>query len=242
MKKLFLLAGLIFFGAVNAQFAVTDHEGNPILDGSVHSYSSTSIDEATLGFFVQNTGTSNITMKIQCMEISNATGAGMELCFGDVCLSSVSVGTAYPPGPGVVLAPGATNSQFDHFFNTNPGDGVNYPMDYVFRFYQLDSEGDEIGTPLFMTYRYTGTLATAEFELAAVGASIQSTLVNDVLNINANKNVSLQLFDVNGKLITSYRLASGNHSLDVSSFSTGMYIANFSNDEGQQYSAKIVKK
>ena len=244
MKKTLLLFGFLFITAVQAQFTVTKHYGTAITNGQVFTYTTLDYAEASLGFFVHNNTTSDINIRIECVEITNGTGAGMELCFGDVCLSSVSAGYYYPSHP-VTIAPNGTNSEFDHFYNTNPGDGQN-PIEYKFRFFQVDSQGDEIGDSLMITYRYAGTLGIDGFdfsnELGAVGVMLKSTLIGNDLDIKTLKNVQAVMYDINGHLISNQALNAGNHSINTANLSSGVYIMQFKNEQGQSGSARFIKK
>ena len=52
-----------------------------------------------------------------------------------------------------MLDPGESMGFGDHFYNTDEGDGTNYPLEYVFKFFELNGNGD----PITITYRYDGT-------------------------------------------------------------------------------------
>jgi hypothetical protein len=46
----------------------------------------------------------------------------------------------------------------------------------------------------------------------------------DILNVNTKEDASIQLFDINGRIVYQNFLAAGNHKLDVSSYGKGVYI------------------
>jgi hypothetical protein len=46
----------------------------------------------------------------------------------------------------------------------------------------------------------------------------------DILNVNTKEDASIQLFDINGRIIYQSFLVAGNHKLDVSSYGKGVYI------------------
>ncbi len=46
----------------------------------------------------------------------------------------------------------------------------------------------------------------------------------DILNVNTKEDASIQLFDINGRMVYQDFLAAGNHKLDVSSYGKGVYI------------------
>lgn len=241
MKKILILLTILYFNGIQAQITVAKLDGTPILNNDVINFNSISDPQASLDFHVFNNSSANIKVKIECVSLTNADGTGMELCFGNVCLSSVSAGESYPNNP-VTIAPNSSNGLFDHFYNTNAGNG-QYPADYVFRFYQIDALGNEIGNSITLTYRYTSTLSTTNFNsLNSIGVSIESNFIEKELEITTVNNIEMNLYNMNGKEIRKQTLNSGNHTVDASSLSSGTYIINFKTDEGQIRTSKFIKK
>lgn len=240
MKKVLLFLGLLAVSATQAQMSVTKSDGTPVTEGQVFSFNSLDYEDAYFGFLVHNNSSQTITARIECVNVINGTGAGMELCFGDVCLASVSPGHAYPSS-AVAIAPGGTNSQFDHFLNTTPNNGGI--TDYIFKFYMEDAMGDPVGNSVTVTYRYDPNgLSTTAFNANATTAMVKSSIVENNLEIRASKNVQMELFDVNGKSVNRQNLSAGDHSIDVSRLSAGIYILSFNTESNQKSSVKIVKK
>ncbi len=241
MRKILLLSALFCIGLLQAQMSVSLN-GVTIADNQIFSYNTTTYPQASLDFKVNNSSSSSINVRIECVETINSDGSGMELCFGNVCLSSVHGGTSYPSTP-VTIAPNSMDTGVNHFYNTNLGDGQNSPMDFVFRFYQVDNQGQEVGNSIFLTYRYTNALAIASFSnaLANIGISLKSTTVHDQIELAVSKNVQLEVYDLNGKIVAQKALLAGEQSLDVSNLSIGTYIINFNSSTGQKASAKIIK-
>lgn len=221
-----------------AQFSVTKHDGTPIADNQVLTFNSLNYMDALLEFYVHNNSNAPISMQIECVEITNGTGSGMELCFGNVCLSSVSPGQYYPNIP-VTILPGGTNSQFDHFLNSNPGDGQN-PIDYQFRFFMVNSEGDEVGPSTSFIYRYAPQLGVESSEAGRMGIVVRSA--NNNLEIQSAQNADVAIYDMNGKMLTTQKLESGISSVDVAHLSAGVYILNFKNAAGKTAAEKFVKR
>jgi hypothetical protein len=241
MKKLLLLSALFLITAAQAQFSVTKHDGTPIADNQVLTFSSLNYADAILEFYVHNNSNAPISMQIECVDITNGSGAGMELCFGNVCLSSVSEGHSYPNIP-VTIMPGETNSQFDHFLNSNPGDGQN-PIEYLFRFYMVNSEGDEIGSSTSFIYRYAPQLGLPGFgssEAGKMGILVKSASNN--LEIQSMQNADMAIYDMNGKLVANQKLTVGVSAIDTAHMAAGVYILNFKNEEGKTASEKFVKR
>ena len=161
---------------MTAQFTVEDHDGNPIVDGDLVSYGVTTYPEASLDFFVNNTSaTDDINMKIEFVSALNADGSQMELCFG-LCYTGIIIGQVYPPGNEVItITPGGQTLAGNHMYNADPGDGTHI-IEYVFRFYQVDGSGNEIGTPMSMTYRYDPALGVND--IAKLDVAVKSTVCN----------------------------------------------------------------
>ncbi len=238
MKKVLFFLGLLACTAVQAQITVTKTDGTPIANNQIFSFNSLEYDDAYFGFLVHNNTSASIDVKILVQSITNATGAGMELCFGNVCLASVSQGNAYPSS-AVTIAPGGTNSEFDHFLNSNPGTGG--VVDYRFTFYIEDEFGGLASEILSMTYRYDATLAADSFTAPQTSAQLKSSVVQNTLEIKTFNNTTLEVFDVNGKLLRKENLMGGEHTLDVSDLASGVYIARF-NSDSQSSTAKFIKK
>jgi hypothetical protein len=245
MKKILFILSILFVSGIQAQMTVTKHDGTPITNGQVLNFNTFGNPAADLGFYVHNNSASNISVRIRCESITNTDGTGMELCFGGVCLSAVQASRSYPSSAVVIPANG-TNAAFDHFYKTNQGGASNVTMDYVFKFYQLDGSGNEVGNAITFTYRYDPTLGVEDFssfnQMKNLGVTLKSNLINNSLEIEASKNVKMEIYDLNGRLVSNHSLASGNQSIDASNLNSSIYILNFTNDEGQKASTRIIKR
>ena len=243
MKKIIFAFAFFALSYAQAQMTVTKLDGTPIVNGQIISFSSLIYNQASLGFKINNTSSSTIYTRIRCESITNTDGIGMELCVGPSCISDVVAGHSYPSNAVAIPANG-TNGNSDHFYNSNPGNGVNYPMDYVFKFYQVDtSTGNEIGNSITFTYRYSPNLVKESFDesLSNMGITLKSSLIQNQIDIQALKETNVKIYDLNGKLIKSVNIISGNNTIDASNLLTGVYILNCSNEEGKRGSIKIVK-
>lgn len=241
--KLILFFAILCGFLSTAQISVSRVGGGLINDGDIVSFSSNTYPSASLEFHVSNASSTPTKVKIRVMSITNADGSMMELCFGIVCLSSVHEGSAYPSTP-VTIPANSTENNFNHFFSSDPGDGTNYPIDYVFKFYQVDDSGIEIGNAITFTYRYTGgTLNTNSFEaLSAKGLNLKSTLINNQIEYSASSNGTIELYDLSGKIIQSTYVNSGDGAIGAENLSNGLYILSFTNAENKKASIKISKK
>jgi hypothetical protein len=239
MKKLIYLVVLFTGISLQAQIAVTKHDGTPITDNQILTYNSTDYNLSALEFYVRNNGSSSTRVLIECVSLTNTDGTGFELCFGNQCLSAVSAANSYPDTP-VTLAPNATNGNFDHFYNSNPGNGQI--MDFVFRFYQVDLGGNEVSNSITFTYRYNPNLAVNSFSaLSSMGVQLASTTMTNNLELTAAKNMQLELIDLAGKTVSTYAIQTGNNQLSVAQLSAGVYIARFTTNEGASGTIKLIK-
>jgi hypothetical protein len=236
--SLFALSTLTSF----AQISLSKLDGTPILNGDIVTFTQATDPQSSLNFHVTNNTSSPVLTKILFVSATNYNGTNFQLCYGTECIDNITVGQSYP-NPAFELPANGQNGNYDHFLNTNTGDGVNYPMDFVFKVYAVDGTGAEYGTPITFTYRYDPTLASTSFtNLKSMGVEVTNTSVENNLELITSENISLNLFDINGKKVYSQDLESGNQSIDLSNLSSNVYILNITNAENQQGSIKIVKK
>ena len=137
-------------------YEVEDLDGNIFVNNQTVEFSVLDYPDASLGFYVRNTSSETIAMRIEVESMSGTDGSLMELCFGE-CYYGVTTGTSYPinpSSPNVNIEPGQTQlSSGDHFFNSDGGDG-NTPVEYTFKFYLADEAGNQNGTAFRINYRY----------------------------------------------------------------------------------------
>jgi hypothetical protein len=239
MKNKIAFVFLLAITSLQAQITLSKHDGTIISNGQVLSYSSLEYSQASFEFFVRNTGSTSTRVFVECVSTTNTDGTAFELCFGNQCLSEVAAGNSYPDTP-VTLAPNGVNGNFDHFYNANPGNGQ--VMDLVFRFYQIDLGGNEIGNSITFTYRYNPNLATDSFSaLAALGVRLQSTTMQNQLELTADKSMQLELVDMAGKTVQQTSINQGVNQVDVAQLSAGVYVARFRDNQGASSSIKVVK-
>lgn len=241
MKKLFLSIAFFSCLASFAQLSVKKLDGTPIVTGDVFTFHELEEPDNYLGFKVYNTSNASIKVRAKVVDVINSTGTDLQLCLGDICLNTITAGNSYPSSP-VTIAANGQNSNFDHILNNNPGIDTSQPVEYVIRISQVDNAGVEIGTGVTFTYRYTSVLANETFVPNQNDVTLKSSIVNSTLDIRAAKNVMMELFDTNGKSIRRENLSSGDHSIDVSDLSSGMYILSFNTETNQKTTAKFIKK
>ena len=127
----------------------------------------------------------------------------------------------------------------NHFVNRNPGNGSDV-LEYVFRYYQVDTNGDETGTDLTITYLYDPQLGVNDVN--KLDLNIQSTMISDVLEMDTMEDLTLQVYDINGKVIMSQNLEAGQQRIDMSQLSTQYYILHFTNNKGVSDVVKVMKR
>lgn len=241
MKKIVLLLMLFISAFGFSQISLSRHNLTPLVNGQVVVFNTAVSPASELDFFVKNNSTTASTnVKISCVALLNNDGTGFELCFGPDCISNVEEGMTYPINqPYVTLAPGASSGNEGHFLNTTVGSGV-YPKDYSFRFYQV---GNPTGNTIDITYRFDPSLTIDEVnQLETSGVILKSSLVETQLDLDVLKATNMEIYDLNGKQVLTKKLEYGIQSVDVSNFSSGVYLINFVNEKGATSSSKFIKK
>ena len=243
MKKFYLTLSILFIGilTIQAQFTVSTHDGTPITDGSVFTYSThgTGIppepNGSDLEFYVVNTSSETSTITLEYMDMINADGEGDNLCIFGLCYvpPSINVGDTWSK----TFLPGeSTFEDGDHFFNTDEGDGVNYPVEYVFRFFDVEGNGD----PITFTYRYDGTVSVED--MPQVNFKLYPTVSSDFVNLVVDETVSARLINTQGQLIKQFSFEPGTNIIDLRSFSKQMYYLVLTNKQGYESLTKLIIK
>lgn len=245
MKKITLLAIPFFLISyiMNAQFEVKRIDGTPFTDGEVIEFTSYGNASAELKFLVYNNATQNLDFRIRCMNLVNTTGTNFQLCWGYECIPDVAAGGIYPNYQNIINAGGNTIGLGDSFKNFNPGDGTNYPIDHTFRFLTRDvTTGANVGSTFNLTYRYQGPLSVDKKDkMDQMGIKVLNTFVNNYIGLEIQKEVSYYLTNLQGQIISKGNINS-NTNLDMSFAQSGVYLLNFSNNDGLSDSIKIYKK
>ncbi len=238
-KKLLLLTLLLVAFVVKAQYVIVDQNGDEITDGMIAEFSSTEYELAELQFFVTNNGAETINMRIEFVSADNGNGNGFQLCFGQ-CYIDLVIGQTVPPTPGfIAIASGETTGEGNHFYNSNEGDGVSI-QDYVFRFYETDEDGVDIGNPLTITYRYNPLLGTEDFN--ELNVNIASTIFENEMIVNAIEELDMVVYDLQGRLVKNQKLNIGQQNINMSDLSSQLYIVKFNNRDGASKTMKVLVK
>lgn len=250
MKKIILLAGLLLCGITNAQVINVYGTSDQIFDGDVITFNTLDAEDATLPLSVENISGSSINLKLRMDYMENAdnlpgiANSQLQFCFGEECYFTVDVGDAVPSMvTGLTLTPGGINPAGDHFVSVYPGDNPALPVVYTMSFIQVDGAGNQIGEDLLtFTYKYQPELGVNDFAaLQNMGINVKNTVVKNQLDIDASLTATMQVYDINGKLVKTADIANGSQSVDLSALNTAVYIAKFTTAENKTSQIRIVK-
>lgn len=242
--RLLLLSVLGSVALANAQYTVTDEDGNVLHDGDVLEYGTLEQPEADYDFYVTNDNPSEeIYSRIHYISETNASNPDFaELCYGFTCYYGIPLNTTVPPmhNEPMAISVGETTGMGNHLYSNDPGNGEGN-VDFVFAFRQYEDEAGtiETGTPLTFTYRYNASLGVNG--VTKVNSSVISTRVNDQLAMEINEPVQVKVFDMQGKLVKQADFDAGRQVMDVSSLSSQQYIVQFTNKGGAHKTSKILK-
>lgn len=248
MKKISLMLlvfGFVYSNAQNQDYVVKDLAGNTYENNSVHIFDEFGYGDdgitpkAKIELVVHNQGSSIITVIGEIVEMTNANPTdNAAFCFGGECYYNVVEGGRYPTS-GVMIAPGTSQGNRDYFGNL---DGHTSPIEYKFRFLQLDANGVEIpNTSFYLTYRYESVMSVLDANTIAI-AQVYPTVAKGFTNVTLKENASVQVLNMEGKAVKSLNLKSGNSQLDLSGLSAGVYLIQFKGDSGLTTIKKVVVK
>ncbi len=247
MKKVYLTGlFLIFINLINAQITILDGNGNVIEDESVFEFNSVDPNGmvenpvAKLSYYIQNNTSSQIEVKAAIVEIIGSDGSNVQFCM-EVCLFDITETSVVPSssGSGFFIAAGATTGPGIYFWNFN--DSNDY-ISYKFKVFQVDSSGNETGTPIHINYVYNATASTPNMTLQKLGVQVNNTLVNNEFTFTTTSAMAMDLFDINGRNVASKSFNEGTNLYNASELNAGIYIAKFTDKQGQTASVKIVKQ
>lgn len=245
--KVFFCTMLFFSGLfINSQnefaFVIESEDGEILDNNQVLEFNSVQYPNASYTFFVRNLTSESINVRAEVLNISGTDGSMMEFCFGE-CYFGIDLNTPYPLNSFVTIEPGETQTSVgDHFFNQDSGDGTN-PVSFQFRFYMVDSEGNEVFsipelmTDYFVTYQYQAQSFSLDENFSE---NLQIFLDQKILTISAPSEYTVSLFNISGKNILTTGLNEGINSIDVSNIANGIYILKFNDDFNRSDYRKIL--
>lgn len=241
--KFTILTALFCYLLSYSQMVVKKLDGTTINNGDIFSYNTVDEESASLKFTVfNNSSTESMLVKIQCTSVSNSDGQEFQFCFGGYCFFSVFEGMMNPmDAPGYLINPGSNTGDADHFWNLKTASTTGqYPMDFKFKIFEVDPLGNEIGTPVNITYRYAGALAVNDVSMQK-DITIKNTVIKDILSFDSKSAADLQVIDYSGKLVSQNKVSKGNNEVNLQKLQAGVYILKFSNSEGKSFTSKIIK-
>lgn len=247
MKKLISTLFVLMASFVFAQdFTVTNGDNGEITNGEVFTFTTLG-EDTSVQILIHNNADENLYFKLRAESGENTSGVTVNFCFGEVCLYSFNPGQYVPPTiyENVTISPGGINDIDDKFFITTDAVIENTPVLFEFGLYQYDSaEQDQTtGTKvLAFSYQYAPTSSTPNMTLQKLGVQVNNTLVNNEFSFTTTSDMTMELFDLNGRSVASRSFNEGANFYNTSGLNAGIYIAKFSNKEGQTASVKIVKQ
>lgn len=249
MKKLFLSAivAIGFLGTSSGQFRLMNQNGTAeteddtlINDGDVVVFNTYEYNAAKLKFLTYNDSSDDMFVRVECEGLTNTNGAHMEVCYG-FCYTGIETFVGYPLDNPVYVAPGTHQGIFDDYFSNV--DGSSDLIEYNFRFYQTDAEGFEIeGTSYRFTYRYDANMAISDVTSSIAIAEVYPTVVKGFTNVTLKENAKVQVLNLEGKVVKTLEMLSGNSQLDLSGLAAGTYLVQFQGISGLNTTKKIVVK
>lgn len=250
MKKIILLAGLLFCGLAQAQIVITTNNGAELTENFQFLTSSlSSAAQNSLQIHVQNNTANPIKIKMKLLEFENAAqnGADPEMqyigfCFGEICYYEVAEGNTVPNPTGYTIAAGSSNTEGDHFISTYPGDDPTLPVQYNLQLIEVNDAGEQINVLRNFSYRYEPTASVDDLAgLQNMGITVKNTVVSSMLELDSAHNATLQLFDITGKLVKGATVTEGVQAIDLSALNAAVYIAKFTTTENKTAQIRIVK-
>tara|TARA_S200000501_G_scaffold26621_1_gene22920 strand:- start:14953 stop:15714 length:762 start_codon:yes stop_codon:yes gene_type:complete len=232
------------FSQIEYAITLEDLEGNSFSDNDILQFDTVEYPDASFTYKIRNNTSETIKVRVEVESFSGTDGSMMELCFGE-CYFGVSLGQSYPINqaqPYVYIAANSTQiADGDHFFNSDPGNG-DVPVEYSFRFYMCDENGDELvsqaelQTDFFIHYYYSTSLGLNNLD----DLKLVYYISNDKLFINSESNLSLKIYDLAGKIISENLILVGDNLIDIINLSKKQIILSFESEGSQITSKKIL--
>ena len=232
------------FSQIEYAITLEDLEGNSFSDNDILQFDTVEYPDASFTYKIRNNTSETIKVRVEVESFSGTDGSMMELCFGE-CYFGVSLGQSYPINqaqPYVFIAANDTQiADGDHFFNSDPGNG-DVPVEYSFRFYMCDENGDELvsqaelQTDFSINYYYSNSLGLNNLD----DLKLVYYILNDKLFINSESNLSLKIYDLAGKIISKNLILVGDNLIDIINLSKKHIILSFESEGSQITSKKIL--
>ena len=237
INSLFFALCLIVASA-NAQFTFLDIDGSPLDSGAVVSFGQGQVGDPDgyYEFIISNNNSEAIFMKAELLDITNADGSSFEICFGQ-CYPEIQVGQKFPD-QSVFVNGGGQTGQGNHLVNSLDNDS---PMEFAFRFYQTDQEGNaDLGNDFLITYRFDPTLGVTDYAFSDF--EISATLVGDYIQTKSAENYTLSIYDKRGRNVKKKKITTQANRMPVGDLPPGMYFVKAVNEQNVSKTIKVIKK
>lgn len=248
MKKIFSFAFILAAGFfAHAQMTMSSYNPynsgsspQPLTNGQEWVTSTVSEQGATLYFYINNNYDHDIYVKARVESITNDSGSNFQFCFGENCVFSITEGNTYTGYQQYVTIPaGGTNSMWDKLYNESASGDA--PKSFVFKFFRVDQQGNELDEAFYLTYKYDPTASvnpTAEQHVM----QLSSNLIKSSLDFQLLEEASMTIFDANGKQVIQQNFVAGWHQYNVDHLAKGMYIVKVNGAQNQNSTLKFIKQ
>ncbi len=239
LKKLFFLLAYTFSIYGFSQFTLAI-DGNNVADGTILNYTGLGVPAGDFEFIVTNTATMpiNVTMTLESVT-NNSAGSNLQFCW-NLCYTTILVNSSYPANSETLAVGASTAPHGNHFENSHLGDDTTAIVEYVLRYHEVDASGNEIGTPIRITYRYNPNAAISDFDL--VEYELFPNVVDSNFTLNVKENVSGTIVNSSGQVIKEFIAKSGENNIDVSELSSQLYYIILKNNKNQKSLTKLLIK
>lgn len=230
IKKILFISSIFLAGLASAQtFQIMDHYDVSI-EGTSHYERGSLMSLSETKFHVENLTGNLATYSAKVYEMANPTSADLQICYGSNCFTADD----NTPGPQtnigtVSLAGGAIDSTFKaapFTFTWATGDSARWRV----TIYNVSNPNDS--SSAIITWKegfpvsIKAEVAKNDVKLSAFPNPVSSILtVNYNVDTDASANVSIDVYDVVGKKVTSHKVMNnkGQVQLNVSDFNAGVY-------------------
>jgi|GEM_PF-3398110 len=231
IKKILFISSIFIAGVVSAQtFQLRDYQTDASIDGMSHTERGTVQELSETKFYIKNLTGSTAVYSAKVYEISNPKASDLQVCYGTNCFTADDGVSGAQTNTGTVSLAG---SQKDTTFKVAPftftwgsGDSAVWRVTV----YNVSNANDS--SSAIITWK-EGFPVSIKQEVSQndVALSAYPNPASTILNVNYNidtdvsANVSIDVFDVVGKKVTTHKVVNkkGQVRLDVSGFNAGVY-------------------
>jgi len=249
MRKILIIASALLFSvasqAQNFHIENANDSSDVLSNGDVVEVGELGDLITKKGFFdfkIRNNSEETIKVQAKLVEIENGDPIALEFCFAVDCYTGIVLDQVYPTDDQYAeIEAGQTHidTNTDHIVNFfEPENGE--PVEYTFKFFEINDDLEEIGEPFYITYKYNPSLSTPDYE--ANFAALNSTILNDSMRINLEEEANLSMYDMSGRKVFDQNLTSGSHQINLPNLSSNMYFVQVSNKEGATQTFKVIVK